>query len=359
MKRMSDINAIRVEASKTGLFLPLIESTDAITAPAELHGRSLPNRAVLQMTGGYDADENGAPTAATVQRYTEAVSETCYGIVFLEPAAVTPEARTEVGQLMLIPALQEAFQSFCAAIKEASLAAHGTAPLIVALLDHAGHHALIPAAAECSQNFPTDAPLISDDEMTQLVISCAEAAKAAAQAGCDGIALNVTGRNLFGESLAAFHREGRFGGDFDDRTRFVRDCYTAMKLSAGNLFFSIRLCLSDGLPQPDGWGMSMSGNAPDIYEPSLLLKILHELYGAELISCEIGIPDINWLAAAEAEPEIVRLSRLCTCVAMVDSNLQQNVQLILPELAGQGIPFANLAAGMIAGEFASFAGFLG
>jgi len=353
-----DIQEIRISASNQGLFLPLIKETDALSQAAELHGTTLPNRAVLQMQPQYDADENGAPTDKTVARYTEAVRSAQYSIVFLEPIAVQDDARAQIGQPVLKKDTVPAFATLCKAIREASSAAHGTSPLLVALLDHAGHRALSPAAAEHSPNLPTAAPLLSDEDFTQLVITCGEAAAFAEKAGFSGAALNVSSRNLFGESLAAFHRDGKFGGDFDDRSRFVRDCYTAMKMTTDTLFFSIRLCLSDGLPQPDGWGMSIGGNAPDIYEPSLLLSILRALYGVELVSCEIGIPGINWMMQAEEEAEMLRLSRLCTCVAMIDSNLQQNVQLILPELPGQQIPFCNLAAGMVQNEFASFAGFL-
>ena len=358
-RNMNTIDEIRETASKTGVFLPIIHACDALSEAAELHGVSLPNRAVLQITGGFDADENGAPSGETIERYVNAVRKRRYSIVFFEPAAITADARSQEQQFILSERTQSAFAKLCNAVREASVEAHGDSPLLVALLDHAGHRALSPSAAECSPNYPSEAALLTDEDLTRLVITCGEAAKAAESAGFNGAALNVSGRNLFGESLAAFHRDGKFGGDFDDRSRFVRDCYTAMKMTTESIFFSIRLCLCDGLPQPDGWGMSMDSNAPDIYEPSLLLNILRTLYGVELVSCEIGIPGINWLTEAEAESELIRLSRLCTCVAMVDSNLQQNVQLVLPELADQEIPFENLAAGMISGEFASFAGYLG
>ena len=99
--------------------------------------------------------------------------------------------------------------------------------------------------------------------------------------------------------------------------------------------------------------------APDLYEPALLLKIMQELYGVELVICSIGIPNINWLLEPEPESVLIRMSRLCTCIAMLDSDLQQNVQLVVPEIVTDEIPFENLASGMIAGEFASFGGFLG
>lgn len=361
MEMTDKIQALREEASRIGVFFPMIAETDVLGKPDSLAGKNVAGRRVLCMQFGADGDADGAPTDATITRYTEAVRAQQYGIVWLESAAVSMDARRSEQSLVLCERNADAFRRLTEAITKASEEAFGTAPVIVALLDHAGHHAVSPVSVETSQALPTDARLLSDDELTQIVLQCAEAAKAAVTAGCGGIALNAADRNLFGESLAAFHREGKFGGDFDDRTRFVRDCYTAMKMLAGeDLFYSIRLCLSDGISQPDGWGMAFEDlSAPDLYEPALLLKILQALYGVRLILCSIGIPDINWMLAAERESNLIRYSRLCTCTAMLDSDMQQNVQLILPELDAEDIPFENLAAGMIKGEFASFAGFVG
>ena len=361
MSTIEQVQALRNEASRIGVFFPMIAETEIIGEPDTLHARPVASRRVLCMQSACDADTDGAPTDATLARYAEAVKKQQYGIVWLEPCAISAEARRYEHSLVLCEKNAEAFHRLTEAISKASEEAFGTIPVIVALLDHAGHHALTPVAVETSKALPTDARLLTDDEMTQIVLQCAEAAKAAVTAGCGGIALNAADRNLFGESLAAFHRDGKFGGDFDDRTRFVRDCYTAMKMLTGErLFYTIRLCLSDGIPQPDGWGMAFENlSAPDIYEPALLLKILQTLYGVKLVLCSIGIPDINWMLSPKRERDLIRYSRLCTCTAMLDSDMQQNVQLILPELDAEEVPFANLAAGMIKGEFASFVGYVG
>ena len=358
---MMEISDIREQASDIGLFFPLSYETDALDMKGALHGHPLENRNVLQIQPVQDADTSGAPTAETIARYQAAVREKHYSIVMLEPAVIADNARHQVGDFVLNEETQTAFARLISAVRQASQDAFGTEPLIVVLLSHAGHHALYPVSMEHSPSLPTDARILTDDELTAMVIQCGHAAKLAEQSGADGIALNAADRSLFGESLAAFHRDGKFGGDFDDRSRFVRDCYTAMKmLTTDKLFFSIRLTLSDGIPQPDGWGMAFEDStAPDLYEPALLLKILQALYGVELVFCSIGVPQINWLCAAEPESDLIRLSRLCTCIAMLDSDLQQNVQLVVPEMPTDDIPFANLASGMIAGEFASFGGFLG
>ncbi len=360
MVSIEQVQALRSEATRIGVFFPMITETEILGEPDTLHARPVSSRRVLCMQSGNDADADGAPTAATLARYAEAVRKQQYGIVWLEPCAVSKEARRCEHSLVLCEKNAEAFRSLNDAISKASEEAFGSIPVIVALLDHAGHHALNPVSVETSQELQTDARLLTDDDLTQIVLECAEAAKASVTAGFGGIALNAADRNLFGESLAAFHRDGKFGGDFDDRTRFVRDCYTAMKMLTGErLFYSIRLCLSDGIPQPDGWGMAFEDlSAPDLYEPALLLKILQSLYGIKLVLCSIGIPDINWMLSPERESDLIRYTRLCTCTAMLDSDMQQNVQLILPELNSDDIPFSNLAAGMINGEFASFAGYI-
>ena len=357
---MKDISEIREQASDIGVFFPLSYETEALETEAMLHEHKLANRNVLQMQPGHDADADGKPGGQTIARYQAAVRKRQYSLVLLEPAAIAGNARKHEHDLVLSEQTQAAFAALIAAVKQAAKDAFGTEPLVIALLDHAGHHALYPVSMEHSPSLPTDARILTDDELTAMVIECGNAAKAAELAGADGVALNAADRSLFGESLAAFHRDGKFGGDFDDRTRFVRDCYTAMKmLTTDKLFYTIRLTLSDGIPQPDGWGMAFEDSAaPDLYEPALLLKIMQALYSVELVFCAIGIPQINWLCAAEPESDLIRLSRMCTCVAMLDSDLQQSVQLVVPEAGSEDIPFANLASGMIAGEFASFGGFL-
>lgn len=360
---MEIIETLRKEAKSIGLFLPLAETPAQIAAldqTASLHGRTVENRAVLLMQPCYDADETGAPTAETVARYCKAVQQRAYGMLWSEPIAVTPEARADAHQLMITPENKDAFAALLRAVEQASTEAHGLAPVQVALLGHAGAEALTPVTVEQHSFLPEGTAQLTDDDLTRLVVSCGEAAALCEQAGFSGAALDAEAGTLFGSSLSAYDREGRFGGDFDDRTRFLRDCCTAMHMALDQAFMTIRLSLSDGIPQPDGWGMGFEDpTAPDLDEPVLLLEILRQLYGVELVNCTVGRKDMNWAGAEDAEREIIRISRLCTCIAMADSDLQQNVQLIVPETPEQSVPFTNLAAGMVGGEFASYAGYAG
>ncbi len=354
-----ELAELEAEAREIGVFLPLEYETASLDAKGQLHGRTVENRAVLLMQPVYDADETGAPTKATVARYCDAVRAKQYGLLWTEPIAVTPEARAHAHQLMLTEENASAFAALVQAVREASEAAHGSAPMQIALLGHAGADALTKVALEPMAD-AQEVTVLTDEALLLLAASCGSAAAYAEKAGFSGIALDAGDSSLFAVSLAAFHRDGRFGGDFDDRTRFLRDCYTAMHLAVKDAFLTIRLSLADGLPQPGGWGMGYENpDAPDLYEPTLLLEILRALYGVELVCCAVGTAPYHWMQAEKAEREIVRVSRLCTCIAMLDSNRQQNVQLIVPQTDASEIPFPHLAAGMIAGEFASYAGYTG
>ena len=215
------ISKFRDEAQRIGVFLPLAFSVEPLSQPASLHDHTVPNRNVLLMQPGNDATEDGAPSQETIDRYTKAVRERAYSIVWIEPAAVSADARYSENGLVMSEEHEEAYRALVSAIVSESEQAHGIKPLVIALLDHAGHHAQKPVAFMHSETLPTDAPLLTDEDITALILTCANAAQAAEKAGFSGVALNAADRSLFGESLAAFHREGKYGGDFDDRTRLL------------------------------------------------------------------------------------------------------------------------------------------
>lgn len=349
------LESLRSTASQLGIFLPLTEETDALSAPLTLHGHELKNRASVMVSAAYDADENGAPTKDTIARYVKAAQSRPCGMLWSEPIAVSAEARTNNRQLVFSDANTDAFAALLKAVRDAV----GKDIVLVALLDHAGRKALSPVAFEACPLFEKRPEILAETAVTPIAAACGMAAKTAVSAGFDGIALNVCERNLFAESLAAYHRNGSFGGDFDDRSRFVRDCFTAIKLMCGNAFLTLRLCLSDGLPQPYGFGMAFEDeSAPELSESVLLIQILQALFGVQMVACEVGISEKTWLCSEKEEDAILPAGRLCTCTAMLDSALQQNVTLLLPQSAvHEDIPFDHLAAGMISGEFASLAGF--
>ena len=76
------------------------------------------------------------------------------------------------------------------------------------------------------------------------------------------------------ELLSGFNRPGQFGGDYDRRTKLLRETVQHVHADHGNqLLVGVRLNLFDGLPKPNGWGASENGEV-DFSEPQRLIQEL-------------------------------------------------------------------------------------
>ena len=79
-----------------------------------------------------------------------------------------------------------------------------------------------------------------------------DAALLAARAGFDFVDLKQCHRYLLNELLAARLRQGKYGGPFENRTRFIRDVVRASATAHPALILATRLNVFDGLPYQKG-----------------------------------------------------------------------------------------------------------
>ena len=68
-----------------------------------------------------------------------------------------------------------------------------------------------------------ESPLLTDDELDRLQDRYVEAAELAFRIGFDFVDLKQCHRYLLNELLAARTRPGKYGGSFENRTRFIRE----------------------------------------------------------------------------------------------------------------------------------------
>ncbi len=139
-----------------------------------------------------------------------------------------------------------------------------------------------------------DLPVISDDEIEQLEEKFVKAATLAKKAGFHGVDIKACHRYLNSELLSAFTRKGKYGGDFEGRTRFLVNVIGKIKDKLGRDFIvTTRLNIYDGIPYPYGWGMDKnSETGMDLDEPKKLVKLLNEK-GVEIINLTMGTPYYN------------------------------------------------------------------
>ena len=94
-----------------------------------------------------------------------------------------------------------------------------------------------------------DYPLITDDELKRLVDDYVTAAKLAVEVGFDFIDVKQCHRYLLNELLGARNRPGRYGGSYENRTRFAREAIQAVRAAVpAHIVIATRMNVYDGIP---------------------------------------------------------------------------------------------------------------
>jgi 2,4-dienoyl-CoA reductase-like NADH-dependent reductase (Old Yellow Enzyme family) len=160
------------------------------------------------------------------------------------------------------------------------------------------------------KKIPEDYPVVTDGYLEELEDKYVEAATLAAKIGFDFIDIKQCHSYLLNELLASRERSGLYGGNFEGRTRFVRNVIGKINARLGtNLMLASRVNMFDGLPfrKGDGgtgepavngaypWGFGTQVQAPtepDLDEPLRLIGLLRDL-GVSLVNVTMGSPYWN------------------------------------------------------------------
>ncbi len=141
---------------------------------------------------------------------------------------------------------------------------------------------------------PDGHPVLTDDEIARLVDDFVQAARRAQRVGFDFVDVKHCHGYLGHEFLSAVDRPGRYGGDFENRTRFLREVVAGVRAEAPGLAIGVRLSAVDWIPfrkGPDGrgepepfagayrhaFGGDGSGVGIDLTEPLRFLDLLASL----------------------------------------------------------------------------------
>ena len=147
--------------------------------------------------------------------------------------------------------------------------------------------------------------VLTDDELDELVEQFIDRAVLAGQAGFDFVDIKACHGYLGHEFLSAVDRPGRYGGDLEGRTRFLRSVIEGIRQQIPDLGVAIRLSLFDmvphtagtggvGVPETPGpyrlaFGGDGSGVGSDLTETHRVLDMLVDL-GVGLVCATAGSP---------------------------------------------------------------------
>ncbi len=281
------------------------------------------NRFCILPMEGWDGTTDGKPTELTQRRWQRFGISGAKLIWGGEAVAVRHDGRANPHQLLInednLTALDSLRQTLVDAHQERF---DSVDDLCVGLqLTHSGRYA-VPTRDKGREpriayrhpildkrcNVISDAPILADDELSQLADDFILAAQQAQRCGFQWIDIKHCHGYLGHELLSGYDRPGRFGGSFENRTRFLRTIVDGIRSEAPGLEIGVRVSVFDFVPFRPGedgvgvpemtsdyrwaFGGVESGQGIDLAEPSDFLKLLTELE-IDLVCTTCGSPYYN------------------------------------------------------------------
>jgi len=355
-----------------------IGDVSILAEPVQAGGLAIPNSLAVHPMEGCDGDSQGRPGKLTLRRYERFASGGA-GLIWAEATAVVPEGRANPRQLWIHEKNKESFAAMVKMMRQAAAGSMGAdhKPVIVLQLTHSGRYSKPEGAANPiiaqrdpyrdpmipqpkpdpnrKSRIPDDWPLVTDEYLDKLQDAYVEAARIAFEVGFDAVDVKSCHGYLINELFGCRSRKGKYGGSFENRTRFPLQVIDKIRQELGeDAVVAMRLGIYDAIPYPYGWAVDKDDyTRPDLTEPKKLIALLQQR-GLGLINVTIANPYYNPhvgrpfnepIIGGYEEPEhpLVGVDRLV--------NLAGEIQKQFPDIAmvGTGYSwlrtlFANVAA---------------
>jgi 2,4-dienoyl-CoA reductase-like NADH-dependent reductase (Old Yellow Enzyme family) len=309
---------------ETGAGSPLSRPVEGVL----INGKRIGNRFAVQPMEGWDGTRSGGVTDDVLRRWTRFGESGAKLICGGEAMAVRPDGRANPHQLIIC----EANKSDLARLRETLVAAHiqrhGAAEdLVVGFqLTHSGRFcrpnderlesrvAFRHPILDTKFQIVSDAQILTDAEIQDLIGDYVRAAQIAWEAGADFVDLKHCHGYLLHEFLGAFTRPGQYGGSFINRTRILREIVEGIRASGNRIEVGVRLSAFDTVPfkadparaEPGKLGPGVPENFPvpycygfgidqqrplehDLTEPLQLVRLCSEL-GIKVLNVTAGSP---------------------------------------------------------------------
>ena len=291
---------------------------------------SLPNRFCVLPMEGWDGTTDGKPTDLTHRRWGRFGQSGAKLIWGGEAVAVLPEGRANPNQLIINAANLSDLASLRGTLVYAHAERWSVDDLYIGLqLTHSGRFCRPTDKARLEPrilyshpllnrkfNLPDDYPVLTDDEIAHIIEAYVKAAALAQKAGFHFVDIKHCHGYLGHEFLSAVDRTGKYGGCFENRTRFLREIVDGIRAEAPGLEIGVRLSAFDFIPfkpgvdgvgEPENWpldtphihsgqadycyafGGNSTGTGIDLIEPHKFLDLLESL-DIKLVNITGGSP---------------------------------------------------------------------
>ena len=286
-------------------------------------GKTIGNSLCILPMEGWDGTTDGRPSDFTRNRWTKFAISGAKLLFGCEAVAVCHSGKANPNQLVLNA---DTFPDFVD-LRQSLLQQHGqtfgrTDDLLIGLqLTHSGRFCkpnshktfeskILYAHPYLNRRFgmADDYPILTDEEIDQIIEHYVDAAVLAQKAGFDFVDIKHCHGYLGHEFLSAVDRPGNYGGSFENRTRYLRTIVARIQQAAPGLELGVRLSAFDllpfkkgpdevGIPEPAdtypfAFGGRGDGQAIDLTETKALLALIESL-GIQLVCITGGSPYYN------------------------------------------------------------------
>ena len=304
--KFKNLDEVKAECESLGLNLHFSDDFETFKRKVKINSITTPNSLAAHPMEGSDGNEDGSPGELTIRRNLR-YARGGAGLIWFEAIAVVPEGRASKHQLMINRSNMDEFKRLLDSMRQEAKKANGDdfRPVIIAQLTHSGRFSrpkgfLEPVIGchdpflDAKYNVSPDAPIVTDEELEALEDKFAEAALLAKEAGFDGVDLKACHKYLASELLGAFNREGRYGGSFEGRSRFLLNIVEKVRKAVGEDYIvGSRINVYDGISYPYGFGVDKEDVLKfDDREPLQLIGMLKEK-GINIINITMGTPYFN------------------------------------------------------------------
>ncbi|MCD4830949.1 MAG: hypothetical protein K8R02_03960 [Anaerohalosphaeraceae bacterium] len=314
--RLGNIEEFKDLCGELHCSIDAIEDVSILAEPVKIGNLTVPNSLAVHPMEGADGDSEGRPGPLTYRRYKRFAAGGA-GLIWVEAIAVVSEGRANPKQLWLNEKNKDAFADMVKQMRQAAKDSMGDGhnPVVIAQLTHSGRYSrpdgtakplipqrdpyrdpLIPEEkpSEGRESKVTNECIITDKYLDDLQTAYVKAAKLAFEVGFDAVDIKSCHGYLINELLASRNRKGKYGGSFENRTRFILEVIDKIHNELGeDKVVTTRLGFYDAIPYPYGWGVDENDyTKSDLTEPKKLLKLMAER-GVGMINFTIANPYYN------------------------------------------------------------------
>jgi 2,4-dienoyl-CoA reductase-like NADH-dependent reductase (Old Yellow Enzyme family) len=274
-----------------------------LAKPIRIGGRTAPNRIVYQPTEANNCDAEGSPTEATFRKYKD-IARGRPGIIHIESIDVTRKTQARSNRMLILENTMSGLEKLVKEIRRIN----PDSPIIFQL-SHAGRlsdPAFKPPMYVYAAGGGTGAPIMSLAEVEETREEFVTAARRAWKVGADGVDFKQA-HSFIGDDFLhpANTRADRYGGSWENRTRFFRESMARLREEIPDRGFLIgsRISPYEGVPGAFGTG-GPDEIVEDLTEPIAFARLM-EKEGISFINVSAGSAagNLEILMPTSAYPE--------------------------------------------------------